>query len=147
MSIMTQIYMSIIYFPNKFQNIINLAMIHHGKNLQKIANERGLNKSQIAKMLGKTSQSVDYDFKREVLNIETLKKYSQALEISLDKIQIESKEIPSDYMVKYYKAIEELNYLKGVLLKNGIRVDLPNFNPGVSVSVLGNMNQSLFFDK
>ncbi|WP_337043672.1 helix-turn-helix domain-containing protein [Emticicia sp. 17c] len=103
-------------------------MIHHGKNLQRIANEKGLNKTQIAKMLGKTSQSVDYDFKREVLNIETLKKYSQVLEISLDKIQMDSKENPNDYMAKYYKAIEELNYLKGVLLKNGIRVDMPNFN-------------------
>lgn len=103
-------------------------MVHHGENLQKYAKMKGFNKTQIAKMLKKTSQSVDYDFKREVINIENLKKYSDLLGIPLEKIQTDSKETTNSLsMEKMFELMEENRKLWKLVINHGIQIPV-NFS-------------------
>lgn len=106
-------------------------MIHHGNKIFEIAKSKGYKKTHLAKMLGKTSQSVDYDVKKQDLKLEVLEEYAKILNVPLSTLQEEEnpKEI-QNYKEKYFELLETTNRLWQVVSQHGIKV---NFNFVISV--------------
>lgn len=106
-------------------------MVHHGKRIFEIAKSKGYKKTHLAKMIGKTSQSVDYDVKKQDLKLEVLEEYAKVLNIPVTTLQEEEnpKEI-QNYKDKYFELLETTNRLWQVVSQHGIKV---NFNFVISV--------------
>lgn len=125
-------------------------MLHQGKKIKDLAYTKGYKQKDLAKLRNVSEQAISWELKQEKLSPDTLKLYAQMLSVDysdlLKEESTKNQQNSDDYLTKYLKAIEKIDFLQSVLLKNGIRVDIPNFNAGVSVSVLGN-NKHIFFDK
>lgn len=125
---------------------------HHGNRITEIAKSKGLNASSLSKMIGKTRPTVEYHMQRPFIKRDILEHYAKALDVDIKEILRENTEEKiiktnnEDYLNKYLKAVEKIDFLQSVLLKNGIRVDYPNFKSGVPVSVFGRTKHN-FFDK
>lgn len=106
-------------------------MIHHGNRIFEIAKSKGYKKTHLAKMLGKTSQSVDYDVKKQDLKLDVLEEYAKVLNVPLSTLQEEEnpKEI-QNYKDKYLELLETTNRLWQLVSQHGIKV---NFNFVISV--------------
>jgi transcriptional regulator with XRE-family HTH domain len=106
---------------------------NHGKAIEEIAKSKGLNQTELGKLLNKTSQAVRYDISRESLKQDTLYKYCEILEIPLSDLTEIQKELETNFFRdKYYHALEEISLLKNVIIKHGIKVEseLLKYNRG-----------------
>ncbi|HEY1054861.1 MAG TPA: helix-turn-helix transcriptional regulator [Emticicia sp.] len=126
---------------------------HHGKRLTEIAKSKGINATELGKIVDRSRQTVEYHMNREFIKSDILAAYAKALNVNVQEFMREyteekhSKISNDDYLGKYLKAVEKIDFLQSILLKNGIKVDMPNFNWGVSVSGFGRINKHIFFDK
>lgn len=106
-------------------------MLHQGKRIKQLAYEKGLKQKDLARLRNVSESNISWELKQEKLSPDTLKSYAGVLEINFSEIiKEESKKntvSSDDYLTKYLKAIEKIDFLQSVLLKNGIRVDMPNF--------------------
>lgn len=132
---------------------------HHGNKLRLLTAEKGLTMAQVAEKRGVTKQAVTNDFARESIGLRTLKSYCDVFGVELntflnESTQEETKENKSnDWNLSLMKENNELRKeiagLWRIIALSGIKVEKSqlNFNLGVSVSVLGNANNHIFFDK
>ena len=106
-------------------------MLHQGKRIKQLAYENGLKQKDLARLRNVSESNISWELKQEKLSTDTLKNYASVLGIEFNEIlKEESKQSAvstDDYLTKYLKAIEKIDFLQSVLLKNGIRVDMPNF--------------------
>lgn len=132
---------------------INNMNAHNGKRVQEIAKSQGFNAYDLSKLINKTRQTVEYHFTRPVIKRDLLNEYAKILNVDVQEFYkeiAENKQIriqTDEYLSKYLKAVEKIDFLQSILLKNGIKVEMPNFSWGVSVSVFGRMNNHIFFNK
>ena len=125
---------------------------HHGKRLAEIAKSKGFNAYSLSKMIGKTRPTVEYHMGREFIKNVMLETYAKILNVNIQDFSTEIEEEKNikisneDYLSKYLKAVEKIDFLQTILLKNGIKVDYP-FKSGVSVSVFGVSQNNIFFGK
>ncbi len=105
-------------------------MIHHGQRIYSIAQMKGYNKSSLARLMGKTSQAVDYDIKKEMLKYDTLQTYSKILGVDVNEFQKETNTTTSETNWKdlYFQALQKIDKLTTVIIENGIKVDLGKFD-------------------
>lgn len=121
-----------------------------GERLDQIKYHFKLNNSDLAKIAGVSSQAIS-DIVNGITDnpkVSTMKNISSKLEISLEWLiegtgqMKKSKELVNEYkglnLQDYLSITKENSFLKNVLLKNGIRIEMPNFNGGVSTSAYGN---------
>lgn len=106
-------------------------MVHHGNRIFEIAKSKGYKKTHLAKMLGKTSQAVDYDVKKQDLKIDTLEEYARILNVPLSELQIDANPKENqNYKEKYFELLETTNRLWTLIAQHNIKV---NFNFVISV--------------
>lgn len=128
-------------------------MTNQGKKLQEIAASQGLNAYDLAKLVGKSRQTVEYHFKREEIKPDILAIYAKALNVKIadfskESVVEEKKPTLSGGLVtveKVMELMEENRKLWSVIARHGISV---NFNAGVSVSGSAlRINRNIFFEK
>lgn len=125
-----------------------------GERLDQIKYHFKLNNSDLAKIAGVSSQAIS-DIVNGITDnpkVSTMKNISSKLEISLEWLiegtgqMKKSKEVANEYkglnLQDYLSITKENSFLKNVLLKNGIRIEMPNFNP---VSGFATVFLGLFF--
>lgn len=88
-------------------------MVHQGQRIYSIAQMKGYNKSKLARELGKTHQAVDYDLKKQIVNIDTLEKYANILQVEVKEFQKEEVVPNSIYDNQDTSSLQKLiDYLK-----------------------------------
>lgn len=107
-------------------------MKHEGEKIRQLSHEKGFKQVDLAAMRGVTRQTISGEFKLKRLGVDTLKWYSQVLDVPIEEITkaSESQVLSNDvnYKEKYFELLEETKKLWQVVSQNGIKVDLGKFN-------------------
>ncbi len=107
-------------------------MAHEGNKVRELSHKKGFKQVELAAMRGVTKQTINSDFSREKLGVDTLKWYSSVLGVSIEDLtqSDESKEKNQDVNWKemYFQALQKIDKLTTAIIENGIKVDLGKFD-------------------
>lgn len=106
-------------------------MVHEGNKVRQLARKKGFKQIDLANMRGVSKQTINNDFSRERLGIDTLKWYSNVLKVPIDEItevdESTQKVNEIDWKEMYFQALRKIDKLTTVVLEHGIKVDLGKF--------------------